>query len=150
MKNTIAKVKLLVMALGAIFVMSCSADDSEDGVMGIQGPAGIDGVDGTNGIDGEDGAMGIQGTAGTDGVDGTNGIDGEDGNANVRTFTFDLSTFSGNEIALPFSELTQDVLDNDAILIYIQRNKGQYYPIPGISFSDMMEVELDLNNVSSG
>jgi len=74
MKNTIVNVKLFLMALGTVFVLSCSAEDGADGTMGANGAQGEQGLPGT---DGEDG------TNGTNGIDGEDGTDGEDGNANV-------------------------------------------------------------------
>ena len=65
MKNVISNARLFLMALGAIVVLSCSAEDGEDGVIGPQGP------------------QGEQGLPGQDGADGQDGEDGEDGNANV-------------------------------------------------------------------
>jgi hypothetical protein len=71
--------------------------------------------------DGNDGAQGPAGPAGTNGTDG---------NANVQTFTFDATTFSGSfdDVAIP--ELTQNVLDNDAVLSYLTNNGSNWVPIP--------------------
>lgn len=117
--------RMSMMAL-AIFFTSCDPED------------GIDGIDG------------IAGVAGTDGNDGEQGPAGEDGNANVRTFTFDISqTMTEFHFTLPFNELSQDVLDNDVILTYIQSASNlRYYPIPGISDDNEFEVELYLENMT--
>lgn len=125
MKTTMKFLLFGMMAI-AISISSCS----KDGATGAAGPAGI------AGINGQDGA---------DGTDGTNGSDGADGNANVQTFTFDTSSLSGEFFNLAFTELTQEVLDNDALLFYIKGTDlaNVYYPIPGISHNDILEVELN-------
>jgi len=46
MRNAILKFKLMVMALGAILILSCSGEDGMDGAIGPQGVDGIDGQDG--------------------------------------------------------------------------------------------------------
>lgn len=52
MKNKTLKVRLMVMALSAVFVMSCSV---EDGAVGPPGPSGPQGEQGPAGPQGEDG-----------------------------------------------------------------------------------------------
>lgn len=86
--------------------------------------------------DGDDGATGPAGTTGANGTDGT---DGQDGNANVLTYTFDTSAENGQIWDITATQLTQDVLDNDAILAYLRRGTS-YYPTPGTSFGD--EIKL--------
>ncbi|QRM89436.1 hypothetical protein FG167_09350 [Lacinutrix sp. WUR7] len=82
--------------------------------------------------DGEDGA---------DGAIGATGTNGEDGNANVETYTYDISALTGTTINISTAQLTQDVLDNDGVFVYIQRNSN-YYPIPGTSFNDEIKTIL--------
>ncbi len=89
------------------------------------------GKDGDDGLDGAVGAQGIPGTDGQDGQDGQNGADGEDGNANVRTFTFDTSSWTGSFRTQDIPEITQSVLDNDVILSYMLSQNGFYYAMPG-------------------
>ncbi|PWI31042.1 hypothetical protein DI383_06290 [Flavobacteriaceae bacterium LYZ1037] len=72
----------------------------------------------------EDGAVGPAGPAGADGTDGT------DGNANVQTFTFDASGFTGSNNAVSIPEITQSVLDNDAILGYLTDDGAYWVSIP--------------------
>jgi hypothetical protein len=111
MKTTISKSKYFLLALLVAFSFSCNPEDGENGADGAIGPAG------------------------------TNGTNGEDGNANVETYTYDISALTGTTINISAPQLTQDVLDNDGILVYIQRN-GNYYPIPGTSFSDEIKTIL--------
>ncbi|MCK0156714.1 collagen-like protein [Cellulophaga sp. F20128] len=122
---------LLVLLISVQF--SCSSEDGEDGMDGLQGAqgeqgiAGADGADGTNGTDGADGQ---NGTNGTDGADGEDGTDGADGNANVRNFTFDASTWSGSIGELTITQLTSDVLANDAILTYLTNDDNFWFQVP--------------------
>jgi hypothetical protein len=96
---------------------------------------------------GDPGPIGETGPAGPQGEQGIQGVQGEEGNANVQTFTFDISTVTNSNFTVPFSELSQDVLDNDVILTYIA-NTSSYYPIPGVSFSNEFEVELQLGEMN--
>jgi len=104
MKNVMSKTMYVLMALIMVVTFSCSPED---------------------GVDGIDGAQGQQGPA------GQNGVNGQDGNANVQTFIFDISGVSGTSHLQSISELTQDVIDNDVILGYVNRN-GFQYPLPAI------------------
>jgi len=83
------------------------------------------------GKDGDDGAMGPAGAQGIAGQDGTNGEDGEDGNANVKTIKIDATAWDGNFESVDVSEITQPVLDNDAILAYMLSQNSFYYAMPG-------------------
>lgn len=107
MKNVMNKTNYLIMALVVLIAYSCSKD----------------------GEDGTDGAIGPKGDQGEQGLAGENG---EDGNANVNTYVFDLSSESGSSIPVDLPELTQDVIDNDLIIGYLQNGAGSgtYYPIP--------------------
>ncbi|WP_024768804.1 hypothetical protein [Aquimarina macrocephali] len=99
--------------------------------------------------DGEDGAVGPAGPQGGQGIAGDNGTNGQDGNANVRSFTYDLSTVSGSFYDQSIPELTQEVIDNDAILGYLKLNGStRLYPIPntnltplGIDIRTFIELE---------
>lgn len=143
--------KFLVFGLMAmaISISSCSKDGETGpigpaGAQGIQGEQGPEGPQGPAGVDGE--AQGVPGPAGADGTDGT---DGQDGNANVETFTLDISSESGLFWGLALNELTQDVIENDAILFYMKRTfGGSYYPVPGISLDDRIEVELTASTIN--
>ena len=117
MKNLISKTKYVLMALIMVVTFSCSPEDGADGA---QGPAGPAGQDGTN---------------------------GQDGNANVQTFTFDTSTENGQFWSINAPQLTQDVLDKDAILTYLRRSNGSYYSVPGTSFGDEIKAALLLSTV---
>lgn len=119
MKNlnkTFKTTTYLILALLVTFSFSCSPED---------------------GLNGQDGATGAQGPAGQN---------GKDGNANVQTYTFDTSSISSNVFSINFPELTQNVINNDAVLTYIKRGNG-YYIIPGISHGHLMEVELEPNDL---
>ncbi|RKR15407.1 collagen triple helix repeat protein [Maribacter vaceletii] len=89
------------------------------------------GKDGDDGLDGAMGPAGAQGIAGQDGTNGTNGEDGEDGNANVKTIKIDASAWEGSFESVDVSEITQPVLDNDAILAYMLSQNSFYYAMPG-------------------
>ncbi|MGJ8716384.1 MAG: hypothetical protein ACSHXG_14865 [Maribacter stanieri] len=159
MKTTMTIIKCTLMTI-AIACTSCSKDgdigpigpQGEQGIQGEQGPAGEDGealgIPGPQGPQGETGATGATGPAGED---GTNGADGEDGNANVSTFTYDLSTESGATIAITATALTQDVVENDLILGYLLKNEDTYTPIPssiyafGLNDNSDIAVEIQLN-----
>jgi len=103
MKNVISKTKYVLMALIIATTFSCSPEDGADGAQGIQGIPG---------------------------QDGTNGIDGIDGNANVQTLTFDASAMSGSSFDLVVPEITQSVMDNDVVLLYLQIGSVSYL-VPG-------------------
>jgi|GEM_PF-5583396 len=79
------------------------------------------------------------------GEDGTDGINGEDGNANVRSFKFNLTNFSTDEIEIQIPELTLDVLENDVILAYLKTNfNNTYYLIPN---SSVFSIRTDTNDI---
>ncbi len=109
MRNAILKFKLMVMALGAILILSCSGDDGEDG------------IDGINGIDGVDGA------------------DGADGNANVVSVLVsgvDI-VIGDNTIDLP--ELTQDIFDTGFVIGYtrVPANTDSWESLPVVIGSEV-------------
>lgn len=171
MKTTTNFIKCAILIF-AITITSCSKDgdigpigpQGEQGIQGIQGdqgPAGEDGEDGEGigvpgpqgeqGPAGENGTDGTNGMDGTNGTDGTNGEDGEDGNANVATYTYDLSSESGSTIVVTAPVLTQEVIDNDLILGYLLKGGTTYTPIPapiyafGLNDNSDIAVEINLN-----
>lgn len=95
--------KYALISLLTVFIFSCDGED---------------GMDGSNGIDG---------TNGSNGINGTDGQDGEDGNANVTTYTFDISSESGNSIPSSIPALTQEAIDNDLIIGYLQNSQTNGY-----------------------
>lgn len=139
MKTKTNFLTISLMTLAILFV-SCDKDSIEGpiGPQGPQGEQGIQGPAGPQGPAGEDGeALGVpgpqgeQGPAGPQGPTGANGADGADGNANVTTYTFDMSSKSGNSIPINISALTQDVVDNDLIIGYLRNSQSNtYYAIP--------------------
>ncbi|OBR39394.1 hypothetical protein A9200_17465 [Maribacter hydrothermalis] len=168
MKTTTNFIKCAILIF-AITITSCSKDgdigpigpQGEQGIQGDQGPAGEDGEDGEGigipgpqgeqGPAGENGTDGTNGMDGTNGTDGTNGEDGEDGNANVATYTYDLSSESGSTIVVTAPVLTQEVIDNDLILGYLLKGGTTYTPIPapiyafGLNDNSDIAVEINLN-----
>ncbi|MEP2278992.1 hypothetical protein [Maribacter sp.] len=171
MKTTSNFIKCAILIF-TISLISCSKDGNigpigpqgEQGIQGEQGeqgPAGEDGealgVPGPQGEQGETGATGpagkdgTDGTNGTNGTDGTNGEDGEDGNANVATYTYDLSSESGATIPVTANALSQEVIDNDLILGYLSKDSSAYTPIPApiyafaLGDNSDIAVEISLN-----
>lgn len=100
LKTTILKTKYALVALLVAFSFSCSP---EDGAAGPIGPAGANGAD---------------------------GVAGTDGNANVQTLTIDATTFAGTFDNVSIPEITQDVLDNDAIISYLADAGTNWVAIP--------------------
>jgi hypothetical protein len=94
--------------------------------------------------DGEDGAIGPAGIQGEQGTTGSNGANGQDGNANVRSFTYDLSTVSGALHDQFVPEISQEVIDNDVVLGYLKPMVGSsIYPIPSINIAALaMDVRV--------
>jgi len=94
--------------------------------------------------DGEDGAPGTPGAEGPAGINGTNG------NANVQAITFDATAFAGTFDEADIPQLTQDVLDNDAILTYL--NSGTWFPVPcpadTFGFDHAVDVNLSVGTVT--
>ncbi|MEE9350048.1 MAG: hypothetical protein V3U80_08380 [Flavobacteriaceae bacterium] len=74
------------------------------------------------------------GDDGSVGPVGANGTNGTDGNANVQTYTFDVSAEIGFQWSINTPQLTNDILDNDGILTYLKNNNNLYYFVPGTSF----------------
>ncbi|WP_106792548.1 hypothetical protein [Aquimarina sp. Aq78] len=88
--------------------------------------------------DGEDGAIGPVGPQGGQGIAGGDGTNGENGNANVRSFTYNLSTISDGFHDQSIPEFTQEVIDNDAILGYLKLNGStRLYPIPNTNLTPL-------------
>ena len=143
MKTTLLK-RIFIGLLGLILTIGCS----EEGAVGPIGPQGLQGEQGIQGEPGQDGTDGQDGADGEDGQDGQDGADGEDGNANVATYIFNVPNDFGSSFRIDFPELTQSVLENDAILTYLRRSDTNigttYFPIPGISIAYLIELELSL------
>lgn len=150
MTQAMKKSSYLVLAFLIIGLASCSKEDGADGAIGPQGIAGVDGQDGTNGTNGvdglnggADGADGQDGTNGSDGADGSDGQDGDDGNANVISsgwFSFASQDWSFNTAQTlatatrDDAEITQEVMDDAAVLAYIDLGPGNsgVYALPRI------------------
>lgn len=123
MKTTILKMKYFLLATLVFFSFSCSPEDGAPGPQGEQGIAGINGQDGQN---------------------------GQDGNANVQTYTFDASEFVGDFDSVGIPELTEDVLNNDAILVYL-KTSAVWFPVPcpvdTYGFDHAVDVNLSVGLV---
>jgi len=80
---------------------------------------------------------GPQGPPGKDGINGLNGQDGQDGNANVKTTVFqvtpsDWTQTSSDIYYLKYlSIITNDIVDNGAVLVYWKStNSNSYQALP--------------------
>lgn len=123
-------IKLLYMAVlcFAMAIVSCSGEDGEQGLQGDQGPAGEQGIQGPKG---EQGEQGIPGEQGEQGEQGELGEPGEDGNANVTSFSIDVSGIGGDTFIIDLPEGIDTNPSQNALLFYLKNNQGAYVPIPG-------------------
>ena len=131
--KSFGKIGLLLLCTVMIMV-SCSGDDGEQGPQGPQGPAGVDGingVDGQDGMDGQDGANGADGQDGVDGQDGIDGQDGVDGNANVQSFSIDISLIGGSTYTIDWPASINPDPKANSFLFYLKTGTGYYYVAPG-------------------
>ena len=158
MKTTFLNFKLLAMALGAVLVLSCSAEDGEDGVMGPQGEQGIPGPQGPAGQDGEDGAIGPQGPQGEQGIPGEDGEDGEDGadgqngadgNANVTSILFENQTINTGNNVFDVPQLTQSIFDSGIVYAYATVTGNTYWEVLPLSSGGEILLEIDRIEVGS-
>lgn len=109
MKHVILKFKYLFLAGLSILTFACS--DGEDGAIGPAGPQGEQGTGGENGIN---------------------------GNANVQSFTYDLTAVSGSFYDQSIPEITQDVIDNDLVLGFLQLDGStRLYPLPNTNLTPL-------------
>ena len=113
------KVFYIFLFIAAVaFISSCS----KEGPTGPQGPQGVEGPQGPSGD------QGIQ------------GIPGQDGNANVHSYTYDVFTSDWNQVApnygvdLSVPEITQSILDDGAVLVYLSNGSGGWMPLPYTSW----------------
>ena len=105
MKNSILKIKLLLMVLGAVLMLSCSTENGEDGAIGPQGIAGVD------------------------------GINGEDGNANVIISEWFNEEFSDDLRRLDTFSIENDIFNEDTgsnavLLVYGRRGLDGVFSLP--------------------
>lgn len=108
----------LVFSLIAMFVVACTPEDGDTGPVGPVGPPGPAGG-------------GPQGPAGEDGEDG---VDGKDGNANVQAYNYTvmISDWTPGEIlrdTLNVLEITQEVVDNGAVILYQRRTDSTTWEV---------------------
>ena len=105
MKTTISNFRHWMMALSAVLVISCSAEDGEDGAIGPQGP------------------QGIQGEAGQDGQNGA------DGNANVVASDWIASAFpteasSYTTFQINDNSITEEIIETGVVLAFGRQGGG--------------------------
>lgn len=132
MKTFLNVLKISFITVLAVFFMGC------EGPEGPRGPSGADGTDGTNGA------------TGAPGQDGQNGQNGEDGNANVKSYTFSVDAddwtdptgaANQNEFTLQVPAITQDIVDNGAVHMYLPDSGGwRAMPFTFISSSNSDDV----------
>jgi len=88
---------------------------------------------------------GDQGDVGPAGADGT---DGADGNANVQTYVYESPSWntSGSAMYIDMSGiLTDDILENDAILVYLKPIANTYVNlVPGLLWSGTRYVNINV------
>lgn len=83
---------------------------------------------------------GPQGPQGDQGDQGIQGVPGQDGNANVHSYTYDvlLSDWVLNApdyaVNLDVPEITQSILDDGAVLVYLSNGSGGWMPLPYTSW----------------
>lgn len=83
---------------------------------------------------------------GEDGEQGPQGEPGQDGNANVQTYTFDMSTTNGSSYTdISIAALTQDVVANDAILSYLSDDGNNWTAIPCPPDSYQFDFAVEVN-----
>ena len=89
-----------------------------------------------------------------DGKDGQQGIPGEDGNANVKSYLFENVNLKSNDInSFAISAITQDILDNGAVLAYISSDANSWSPLPliteglvvNLSFLELGSADISTN-----
>ena len=119
----------------------------DEGAQGSEGPKGDTGADGATGPQGPKGDSGAQGPNGDTGAQGATGPKGVQGNANASTYSLPISSKLGSIFNVNFDALTKEVLEDYAILSYVERGNA-HYPVPGISYSDQMEVEYFVGNLN--
>jgi hypothetical protein len=85
------------------------------------------------------------------GPSGANGSNGTNGNANVKVYYFGKDSiepthtlFSINLTAYP--EITSNLLDSSAVLVYHQVWGNNWYSSPGLGSGGVYQVRIHLNN----
>ncbi len=106
MRQIIRLTSILLASIFLVFI-SCIGPQGEIGFVGPPGP---------------------EGAAGQDGIDGQEGVAGVDGNANVTSITYDITDQSNQTfIAIQVPQLTEKVLSEDLILVYLRYAPNQPY-----------------------
>lgn len=119
---------IFVALIGALLIVSCSAEDGATGPIGPQG---------------EQGEAGPQGEAGADGADGAQGEQGEPGTANVIYSGWIDSEFDNNIITISASFtinaplITDDIINEGVILVF-----GRSTPAPVTNDTDVFPLPI--------
>lgn len=122
-----------------------------------EGPVGPQGKQGTPGINGTSGIDGVDGNDGRDGNDGIDGIDGLDGVAGIisRKIVLNASAWEENPTTgtgisyryIDVLEMTNEILQEGAVLLYISRNEYFWQQLPRWPFDFALQptaIELYL------
>lgn len=119
---------IFVALIGALLIVSCSAEDGATGPIGPQGEQGEAGPQGEAGADGADGAQGEQGEPGTANVIYSGWIDSEFDNDII-------STSASFTINAPL--MTDDIIDEGVILVF-----GRTFPAPVTEDTDVYALPM--------
>lgn len=92
----------------------------------------------------------IIGCKGVAGPTGPQGIQGNQGNANVHSKTYTVTSWDGVGTSFAFkdianSDITQEIIDNGAILVY-EGNTGLWNAMPYANQNDEWRFLIGLNN----
>ena len=114
--------KLFVLGLMAVAMafVSCSGQDGEQGPKGDPGES-------------------IKGDPGTPGTPGA------DGSANAFTYdlVFESSPVGQSNFSLKVPQITQEVLEEDTILVYFAKGDAEtVYPVPGTSLDGTVSIRV--------
>lgn len=99
-----------------------------------------------------------EGPAGPIGPQGPQGPQGNNGNANVHSATFIVNpgdwayNAPSYYVTLSYPQITQDIINTGAVLVYLQNNPGNYSQLPltfypSNTYSETFEISSGLSNV---
>jgi hypothetical protein len=91
----------------------------------------------------KEGPEGPQGIQGEQGIQGDQGVPGADGNANVHSYLYTVVNWTPDGVdlydVLAASYITQDILDNGAVLVYMSNGSGAWNPLPYVEWRSSYE-----------
>lgn len=91
---------------------------------------------------------------GPKGETGTAGTNGTNGNANVKTRTFTNLTWTYNapvyETTIAMAEITQDIVDNGAVIVAIETASGKYAAVPFTIYYSGYQALVDYEYYAGG